>query len=417
MIFRIPAFILLFLCLLDPASASQSKSDPAFKQINSIVNTLSVITGLSEEHAVPVGRISQSQLRKFLAHRVKTTLKAKEVYADELSLKMFGLVPADFDLRKSTVDLLTEQAAAFYDYQEKKLMMLDAASFSSEELTLSHELAHALADQHFNLSKFVEDTSENDDENLAHAAVVEGQASWLMLAYQMRQQGIDAPPTQDVLSSVENSAEVSESGFPVLQHSPLYIQQSLMFPYTAGTKFFDEVFKAKGKEAFSKVFTDPPKDTSQILHPDRYFHHDQQTSPEIPKVELKNVGKQIGAGSVGEFDHQILLWQSVGKQAALELAPHVRGGTFRIVETGKNKAPVLEYVSEWDTEDHAESYFTAYQTILRKKWNMCDPLKATDTVFAGKSNSGYFVAKLRGRIVSSVEGVQEFDDWKAVAAD
>lgn len=231
MIFRIPAFIVLFFLLLGPASASQSKSDPVFKQINSIVNTLSAITGLTEEHAVPVGRISQSQLRKFLAHRVKTTLKAKEVYADELSLKMFGLVPADFDLRKSTVDLLTEQAAAFYDYQEKKLMMLDAASFSSEELTLSHELAHALADQHFNLSKFVEDTSENDDENLAHAAVVEGQASWLMLAYQMRQQGIDAPPTQDVLSSVENSAEVSESGFPVLQHSPLYIQQSLMFPY------------------------------------------------------------------------------------------------------------------------------------------------------------------------------------------
>src|SRR5690349_2267848 len=165
MIFRIPAFILLFFLLLGPASASQSKSDPVFKQINSIVNTLSAITGLTEEHAVPVGRISQSQLRKFLAHRVKTTLKAKEVYADELSLKMFGLVPADFDLRKSTVDLLTEQAAAFYDYNKKKLFLLEGSSLSSETTTLAHELSHALADQHFNLQKFMQDAPSNDDEN------------------------------------------------------------------------------------------------------------------------------------------------------------------------------------------------------------------------------------------------------------
>lgn len=415
--FRISAFIAVAFLYLHSASASKAPPDPLFGRIDNIVKTLSSISGLNEEHPVPVGRISQGQLRKFLSHRIKTTLKPKEAYADELSLKMFGLVPPDFDLRKSTVDLLTEQAAAFYDYQEKKLIMLEITPSAPEELTLSHELAHALADQHFNLFKFVEDTNDNDDENLARSAVVEGQASWLMLAYQMRQQGIDSPPTQQVLSAVENSGESSGATFPVFQNAPLYIQQSLLFPYSAGIGFFDAVFKSKGKEAFSQVFTNPPTDTSQILHPDRYFDHQKLATPELPKLQITRAGKEIGSGSVGEFDHQIMLWQSVGKSAAMDLAPHVRGGKFRISEAGKKKAPLLEYVSEWDTEDHAASFFAAYETMLRKKWTMCDPLKATGNLFAGKSDNGYFVTKLRGRTVSSVEGLQEFEDWKAVAVD
>src|SRR5207248_9683327 len=148
---------------------------------------------------------SKSQLRQFLMKRIKKTLKPEELYADELSLKMFGLVPADFDLRKSTIDLLTEQAAAFYDYDKKKLFLLEGSSLKSESTTLAHELSHALADQHFNLEKFMQDTPSNDDENLAHTAVVEGQASWLMIAYELKQAGQDPEPTAKMLAAVGDS--------------------------------------------------------------------------------------------------------------------------------------------------------------------------------------------------------------------
>ena len=403
--------------LLREAASAETHPDTAFSAIDKIVKTLSSITGWDEKHPVPYGRMTQAQLRKFLAHRIKTTLKPKEIYADELSLKLFGLVPADFDLRKSTVDLLTEQAAAFYDYQEKKLFMLNSASFSSEEMTLAHELSHALADQHFDLSKFIEDANENDDENLAHTAVVEGQASWLMLAYQMRQQGVDSPPTPEMLATIEESAESSAAGYPVLQHSPLYIQQSLMFPYTAGIKFFDAVYKKMGKQAFGAVFTDPPKDSAQVIHPERYFHHDNPSRPELPRVQLTKEGKEIGTGSVGEFDHQMLLWQFLGKEDALDLAPHVRGGTFRIVETGKKKTPVLEYISEWDTPQNAARYFKAYQTIQHKKWKLCDVTKSTSNLSAGQADNGHFVTWLRERTVSTVEGMAELEDWEAATKD
>ena len=140
------AFSLLLPLFVSAAGKLGRTEDSAFGQIDSIVSILSQITGLKEEHPVPYGRMDQAQLRKFLSHRIHATLKPKDLEMDELTLKLFGLVPAGFDLKKETIDLLAEQAAAFYDYREKKLFLLEGAPLASEETTLAHELSHALAD-------------------------------------------------------------------------------------------------------------------------------------------------------------------------------------------------------------------------------------------------------------------------------
>lgn len=399
------------------AIAYTDTDDPVFKQIDSIVRTLSDITGLQEKHTVPYGRMSQPELRKFLAHRMKTTLKPKEIYADELTLKLFGLVPADFDLKKSTVDLLTEQAAAFYDYREKRLFLLDVSSFTSEETTLAHELSHALADQYFNLEKFVDSDSENDDENLAHSAVVEGQASWLMLAFQRKREGLPGSPSTDQLATVLQSAESAAPSYPVLDASPLYIQQSLLFPYTEGTRFFNTIHDKLGQSAFRAVFSEAPTDTAQIYHPDLYFAHVKPAQPEAPKPVLKGGETEIASGSLGEFDQRMLIWQFNGKAKAVALSPHSRGGEYRIVGTGKkHKQIVLEYASLWDSEASASDYLAAYKEALRKKWKRCDPTTDTPDLFSGTGDNGYFVAKRTGQLVTSVEGIPGKAEWKRIAA-
>ena len=394
------------------AARPQPSSDPAFAQIDSIVRTLSGITGLSEDHPVPYGRMTKRQLRQFLNKRIKKTVKPEEIRADEISLKMFGLVPQDFDLKKSTIDLLTEQAAAFYDYDEKKLFLLEDSSLAAETTTLAHELSHALADQHFDLDRFMEDTPANDDENLAHTAVVEGQASWLMIAYELKQKGQKPVPTTEMLNSVGDSSEESMEDFPVLKATPLYIQQSLLFPYSEGTLFFDAVYHKIGKSSFGAVFTDPPVDSAQVIHPDRYFRHEKASVPNLPKARLKNEGKELSEGSVGEFDHRMLLRQYSSAAEALQLAPHLRGGQFRIVTGGKTHKPVLEYASEWDSEEQAANFFAAYKKILRGKWKHCDIAIDTRSGIAGTGDNGYFVTRLNGNTVSSIEGLSDRNDWK-----
>jgi len=389
----------------------KASDDPAFRQIDSIVKSLSDITGLPEKHPVPYGRMNKRQLHQFLSKRIKKTLNPKEIYADELALKMFGLVPQDFDLRKSTIDLLTEQAAAFYDYDSKKLFLLDDSSFKSETTTLAHELSHALADQYFNLDKFMDETPSNDDENLAHTAVVEGQASWLMLAYDLKQSGQSPVPTPDMLKTVVDSSDLSMTDYPVLKGSPLYIQQSLLFPYTQGTLFFDAVYKRLGKQAFSSVFTDAPMDSAQIIHPERYFSHRKPATPELPKVTPSDQTKELTQGSVGEFDHEMLLRQYVGESKASELAPHVRGGQFEILAVGKQHKPLLAYASEWDSDERATDFFACYRKILQAKWKHCDISTAKPATIAGTGDNGYFVSRLVGNTVSSVEGLGDIGEW------
>jgi hypothetical protein len=402
---------LLLVCLV--SAHVTAAGDAVFSQIDTIVKSISEITGLPEKHSVPYGRMSKRQLRQFLNKRIKKSLKPEEIYADELALKMFGFVPQDFDLRKSTVDLLTEQAAAFYDYDEKKLFLMEDSSVVGDTVTLAHELAHALADQHFHLSNFMEDTPASDDENLAHSAVVEGEATWVMIAYGLKQAGQPPVPTPEMVRAMSDSGQSSTAEFPVLRQAPLYIRQSLLFPYSYGTSFFDAVYRKMGKRAFSEVFAHPPVDSAQIIHPERYFAHEEPARPPLPSVFSKR-NHVITDGSVGEFDHQMLIHAYVDEEEADSLAPHVRGGQFKIVSAGNGNRPVLEYASEWDSPDSASRFYRAYERILCGKWKTCDVTIRENGILAGSGDNGLFICRIHGNTLWSVEGLSSEAEWRGL---
>src|ERR1035437_3584255 len=117
----------LFLILLGavPASAQPGDSAKLCAQIPPLAEQLTKISGMPLRHAVPCDFITKEKIKEFLNKRVKEVAKPEDLRAEELTLKKFGLVPPDFDLAKNTIELLTEQAAAFYDYDRKK-----AAAFS-----------------------------------------------------------------------------------------------------------------------------------------------------------------------------------------------------------------------------------------------------------------------------------------------
>lgn len=398
--------------LLCSRVANAEASGSVFSEIRSIVQTLSEISGLEEKHPIPYGRINKRQLRQFLAKRIKKSLRPEEIKADELALKMWGFVPQDFDLRKSTMDLLTEQAAAFYDYDEKKLFLMAESNIEAERVTLAHELSHALADQHFNLEKFMDEKPSNDDENLAHSAVVEGQASWLMIAYGLKASGQSPVPTRAALQPITDSETASSADYPVLAGAPSYIRESLVFPYSQGTAFFHSVFEKLGKEAFAEVFRHPPSGSSQIIHPERYFSKQEPTRPPLPSLSDSKDSDQITEGSVSEFDHSMLVAPYLDKERRAKLASHLVGGRFEIDGHGKDHRPLLRYISEWDSPESAEAFFALYPKILLGKWQHCDLALRTRNMLAGTGDSGYFVTRLAGKTVWSIEGLSNAAEWQ-----
>jgi hypothetical protein len=327
--------------------------------------------------------------------------------AEELTLKLLGLIPPEFDLRQNTVDLLTEQAAAFYDYNKRKLYVLEGSGAGAEErMALVHELAHALADQHFPLRKYIREGLQSDDGSTARLAVMEGQASWLMAAYLSKLSGGPAEVPDGVLQLMTNTIGGSAAQYPVFSKAPPYIRESLVFPYSDGMLFQNAVFKKLGREAFSEVFQRAPASTQQIIHPDRYLAHSVPAVPDPPAVAAPREMRKLAEGSLGEFDFRVLLSQYTSKDEGEHASAHLAGGSYTLFEYKHDKLPVLAFASTWDSEESAGKYLALYRRVLEGKWKEPGIASQTSTEIAGHGDSGYFRAWREGASVYHLEGLQ-----------
>ncbi len=390
------------------AAVAWGQSDPEAQKLcgeaNRIARELTQISGMQLKHQVPCDFISKEKINEFLRKRVKDVAKPDEIRAEELTLKKFGLVPQDFDLARNTIDLLTEQAAAFYDYEKKKLFITETTSQESQEPVLAHELSHALADQNFNLAKFIHQGRKSDDGSTARLAVMEGQATWLMSEYLARKMGQSLKESPALVAMMSKMTE-SSGQYPVFDQAPLYLRHTLVFPYTKGMLFQHAVYERDGMNAFAEVFRKPPLSTQQILHPDKYFANLKPADPELPDPHLPRGYKGLVGGSLGELEHGILLEQYTTKAHADELAPHWRGSSFELRENKKAGRAVLLYSVEWDTEAAARDYFDAYRQMMAKKWKLMKVTSEEADAITGTGDDGAFELRRKGALVTSVEGM------------
>ena len=196
-----------------------SQAREIFSEIDSIMQGLHDITGFRVKHRVPAEIITRDKVKEFIEKRMKEASSPEEIRVEELTLKKFGLAPPDFNLAKNTVDLLTEQAAAFYDFHRKRMFITDWTPSATREPALVHELAHALADQNVNLEKFIKQGQKSDDGSLARLAVMEGQASWLMAEYLARKAGQSLANSPAMLETMAHTIESGAGEFPVFRAS------------------------------------------------------------------------------------------------------------------------------------------------------------------------------------------------------
>ena len=397
---------LFLLALAISAAPAQS----LFQQVDGLVKTLSEITGWKVRRKVPSEMLSKEAFRHYVESRMKDSSNKEEIRTEEITLKMFGFVPPDFNLASETVDLVSEQAAAFYDYNKKRLFVLDSTTEGLEQrVALAHELAHALADQHHPLGKFLNKGSPDDDAETAREAVMEGQATFLAWAVIAKtSEGVDLTTVIEKLS--KDSA--NDSSFPVFSKEPLYMRESLVFPYDEGLKFQYAIWQKHGPSSFDELFTHPPQSTQQIMHPEDYLAAKVPLDPKPPPLNprIAKKFKLLGEGSMGEFDHNILFRTWLPEKEAVDAATHWRGGNYKLYQNKREKYPVLTYISEWDSPESARRAFEMYQEVMHKRWKkMHVEEKSTDQI-TGTGDTGGFRLWLSGTTVQSLEGLRTGQD-------
>lgn len=388
-------FVLLF------TAAAQT---PDRAEIDRTLQQLSAATGFSVKRPVPIESMTRAQWKVWLEQEVKRRVKPEEIRRDELVLKKFGLVPPDFDLKKTTLDLLTEQAAAFYDHRKKKMVFVQGAGGASQDVVLAHELGHALADQHFPLTRFVEASGHSDDAQTARLAVVEGQAMWLMMELPLRAMGASLVKNRAPLDMM-SQAGASSGMFPVFDSAPLYLRETLLFPYRDGVLFQQALVEKWDRKGFSEPLRHPPVSTQQILHPEAYFENRIPLHPALAAFTAPSGYKRIAEGSFGELDLRILLQQYAGPEETRRIAPGWRGGQFDLWEARDRSRSVLRWSIEFDSDETAAAFLRQYKSVLAGKWKQMPAPEESDTRLEGEGGGGFFLVRLLGARVEGVEGL------------
>ncbi|MCB1019883.1 MAG: hypothetical protein KDC27_08140 [Acidobacteria bacterium] len=414
---RALAALILGLTLIAPASPQGAeRALVLFNRINSMLRELEGIMGLRAIQPIQREVLTRDEINKLVTDRIAEETTAEEIRQEELFLRMFGFAGEDFDLAEQVVDVMTEQAAALYDYKTKTLYLSDWADEDMQEFALVHELAHALADQHFDLGKFV-DKADSSDEDLARSAVIEGQASWVMTEWLFNQTGRSLVGNRSIAEASAASSRVEAKDYPVYSTSPLYLQRTLLFPYTDGLLFQQSLVDKYGKSAFREMFVRPPNSTRQILDPEAYFRGDKPDKPKLPRLRLKGWSRS-SEGDIGELDHQILLEQHLGEKIASKTAPAWRGGRYELWEDADKQHVALRYGSLWAGADDARRFFDSYRKICEKKDPQFQVLaKSRNRILARDSRGGLLIL-LDGPTVQSLEGLPGDDAaLKAVYTD
>lgn len=393
----------LLLWAAAPRLAAQTESP------NVILAELSQITGWKIRKPVPMDTMTRDQLKTYFEKRVGEMVDPADIRIEEMALRRFGLVPRDFNLKESTLDLMTEQAAAFYDYKKGRMVMLDGQGTLMQGIALVHELAHALADQHVSLDRYIRKSGQSDDAMLARQAVMEGQATWLMSEFMARKAGMSLRTSQSLVDMMGRMAGAGAGQFPVFDQSPLYLRESLLFPYAQGLRFQQAVTVRLGGESFGKVFATPPQSTREILHPEEYLERiaSSRVQPGValpaPAAGKWDKGwKHLASGTSGEFDHQMLLrlYDKENEATAVDW----RAGEYDLHEQKKTGRVLLRYASLWAAPEAAQRFFASYRKVLEGKSKNCVFTEAAPERLSGTNEDGGFTVTLRDNTVSSVEG-------------
>jgi hypothetical protein len=372
---------------------SPAQAKELFNSVGVILKFASNDSKLPIKHDVKRKMTTREAVEKYLVEKMNDDKDAKRMERSEIVLKKFGLLDRDFQLRPFLLQLLKEQIEAYYDSKTKTVNLLDWATPDTQKPVLAHELTHALQDQHVDLDKWEDGTSDElsrnvkqdnehirtDEMDTAREAVLEGQAMAVYLDYALAPSGKSLLTAPDVVDNLSDGSDTSDS--PVLARAPLVLKESLLFPYQDGLKFEQIVLKDEGQAgAFAGVLDRPPDSSYEIMNPRAYMR-----KRKVPVLQMPDVHPLLDAnyepydiGVMGQFDVRMLTELFGGQEVSTALTPAWEGGIYYAAQNKKAKTEqeknstasvALFYLSQWKSAQAAQVFTKMYADELGKKYS------------------------------------------------
>ena len=416
------AAALLALCLTVPGALvarQQGGGRPAaaaaaevLAATSEMLEEVSRMRGLKILSPVKSGLKSRGEIEQVVVRNFDESSTPEELEAAQKTLIAFGLAPRDFRYREFMIKLLAEQVAGFYQPKTKEFFLADWNALDQQKTVMAHELVHALQDQHFDLRRFEKWPRGDGDRETAIHALIEGDATAVMFNYLLKPRGMEITKLPISLSALGEMmpAQGDKPGEEVLAAAPAAIRESLIFPYTYGAGFAQEMVKRRGWEGLTQAYAELPQSTEQIMHFDKYLAREAPA-----KVALADLAPLLGPGwrridadVNGEFGYSLVLGEYLPRKQARAAAAGWAGDQCAVYEQAAEGRVLLAHLSAWDSEDEAHEFFGAYGARTAKRYpNAPERPGAGASERAYRTSDGETYMARRGARVLIIEGLPE----------
>ena len=364
--------LLVGLSVLTISAATDSTSTPLLAAFDEVLQRVVSLRHLQPKATIKRAVRNRQQIRTAVLALTQDALSPAEWEAERKAMVQWGLIAPDFHLKEFVLDLLTEQAAGYYDPKQRTFFIADWLPQLVQKPVMAHELVHALQDQHYDLQSHFDLVKDQSDLTLARKALIEGDAVAVMLAYLLEPLGMSMDDLPDMQAILQASTSLMGDQFQVYTRAPLILRQQLVFPYVHGLAFIKAALAHGGWEGLEHVYQHPPVSTEQIMHPEKYFAAAPELPGEVtldlPETALSTPWKKLKRDVLGEFLLSVVLQQFLPEDEARQSAAGWRGDRYELFEHQGTGRLLLVCVTAWDTPEDATEFFHSYTKLLALKY-------------------------------------------------
>jgi hypothetical protein len=408
----------------DKTHITPDEAKKLFALVDELIKFSSAESGLPIKSTVKRQLTTRNAVESYIRDKFDEDEGAKRLQKNEIVLKKFGFLDRDFSLKPFLLALLKEQVEAYYDAKTKTVNLLDWVDIDEQKPVLAHELTHALQDQHIDLDKFNDQTPDNvstnssedtdhlakDELDTARDAVVEGQATAVMMDYILKPMGKSLVKDPEIMDLVKGQMATAENS-PVLARAPILLSESLLFPYREGLSFEQDVWMDQGQgAAFAGALDHPPTSSWEIINPREFEKHGIPSIPLLPNIHplVDPLYKPYDIGQVGQLDLHILAEIFGGDSAARDLTPAWNGGIYWAGQRKDATSPAdqastaslaIFYLAVWKNNASAKAFADLYSKELGRKYSGLKP-----DLEAGKNPDPDLPAGSQEQVFTTSEG-------------
>jgi hypothetical protein len=380
-----------------------------------ILELISKTSGLPIKGEIKIDIVNKQQVREFMITTLEKEYPGDKLQRQYQAMSYLGLVPSGIDIKNIMVELIAEQAGAFYNPENDTFYaisdlppMYDNPLF--EKVIIAHELTHALQDMSIDLYARTRELADRPDELYGVMAVMEGMATVVMTVGAMPQTDIRKLPDLGSQTRMQMAMVGSMPEMKAFNAAPVYLQESLISPYAEGATFVQKYMAEHPDKEVGSIIDNLPVSSEQVLHYEKYKNGDKPSLVNLAdaiKQYEENGWELIYSGGLGEFDLRVMMQVFEKGEEAKPIAEGWDAFTFAALQKGEDI--VVFGGSAWDSAEDGLEFAESFSSVLKKKWGEESSVVVTDnavvTFVAGnnKLNISHDLAKT---LISEVQLVE-----------